>query len=92
MRVSKPLVASALLMLMAAHCVAATCDDFLHGSNDDGSHLPFRYIVPFGYDGAQAYPLILFLHGSGERGSDDEAQLDNNANGAMQLLASMRSA
>ena len=35
---------------------------------------------------AQAYPLILFLHGAGERGGDNEAQLNNNANGAMRLL------
>ena len=65
---------------------AATRDDFLYGNADDGSNLPFRYFVPPGYDGSQAYPLILFLHGSGERGDDNEAQLNNNANGAMSLL------
>ena len=65
---------------------AATRDDFLYGNANDGSNLPFRYFVPPGYDGATAYPLILFLHGAGERGSDNEAQLNNNANGAMRLL------
>jgi poly(3-hydroxybutyrate) depolymerase len=65
---------------------AATRDDFLRGNADDGSNLPFRYFVPPGYDASSAYPLILFLHGAGERGSDNEAQLNNNANGAMRLL------
>jgi hypothetical protein len=48
--------------------------------------LPFRYFVPPDLVPGESYPLILFLHGSGERGSDNESQLDNNANGAMQLL------
>lgn len=69
----------------AAH--AATRADFRYGvSNTGGTTLPFRYFVPPGYDPAQAYPLILFLHGAGERGNDNEAQLDNDANGAMRLL------
>jgi poly(3-hydroxybutyrate) depolymerase len=76
--------ALALSISMAAD--AATRDDFLYGNTDDGSNLPFRYFVPPGYDPAQAYPLILFLHGAGERGNDNEAQLNNNANGAMRLL------
>lgn len=78
-----PFVAAALA---AGSAVAATRDDFLYGHAEDGSNLPFRYFVPPGYDAAQAYPLILFLHGSGERGSDNEAQLNNGANGAMQLV------
>lgn len=66
---------------------AATRDDFLYGTSAGGNPaLPFRYFVPPGYDAAQAYPLILFLHGSGERGSNNESQLNNNANGAMRLL------
>jgi predicted esterase len=76
-----------LLALFAAGPAAATSPtDFLYGQATDGSNLPFRYFVPPGYDGAQAYPLILFLHGAGERGSDNEAQLRNNANGALKLL------
>ncbi|HJT99218.1 MAG TPA: malectin domain-containing carbohydrate-binding protein [Rhodanobacteraceae bacterium] len=79
-------IACAALALCASLAHAATRDDFLYGNADDGSHLPFRYFVPPGYDGATAYPVILFLHGSGERGSDNEAQLNNDANGAMRLL------
>jgi hypothetical protein len=75
-----------LFVVMAAHSAAATRDDFRYAHSTDGANLPFRYFVPPGYDSAQAYPLILFLHGSGERGSDNEAQLDNNANGALQLI------
>jgi predicted peptidase len=79
-------IACVLLALSASLAGAATHDDFLYGNADDGSNLPFRYFVPPDYDGATAYPVILFLHGSGERGSDNEAQLNNNANGAMRLL------
>lgn len=37
--------------------------------------LPYRLLLPQNFDAAKAYPLILVLHGSGERGSDNEAQL-----------------
>ncbi len=79
-------IACAALALSLSVASAATRDDFLYANADDGSNLPFRYFVPPGYDGATPYPLILFLHGAGERGSDNEAQLNNDANGAMRLL------
>lgn len=41
----------------------------------DGDTLPYRVLLPKNYDAAKAYPLVLFLHGSGERGNDNEAQL-----------------
>ena len=37
--------------------------------------MPYRILLPLNYDGSQKYPLILFLHGSGERGRDNESQL-----------------
>ncbi|RYY47032.1 MAG: phospholipase [Chitinophagaceae bacterium] len=37
--------------------------------------LPYRLLLPKNYDPKKEYPLILFLHGSGERGNDNEAQL-----------------
>lgn len=37
--------------------------------------MPYRVLLPKNYDPSKKYPLILFLHGSGERGRDNEAQL-----------------
>lgn len=39
--------------------------------NAQGEQLPYRFLKPLGADPAKAYPLILFLHGAGERGSDN---------------------
>jgi len=43
--------------------------------NAEGETLPYRLSVPRNYDPAKKYPLVLFLHGAGERGNDNEAQL-----------------
>src|SRR4051812_38843784 len=86
------LVRACALVLCAAFAqdlYAATATDFLYrNSHADGSGMPYRIFVPPAYNAAQAYPLILFLHGAGERGTDNTAQLKNNANGAMQLISS----
>ena len=37
--------------------------------------LPYRILLPENYDAKKNYPLLLFLHGSGERGNDNELQL-----------------
>ena len=39
--------------------------------------LLYRLILPENYDAKNTYPLILFLHGAGERGSDNTKQLNN---------------
>jgi predicted peptidase len=41
----------------------------------DGKILPYRILYPGNYDKTKKYPLILFLHGAGERGNDNEKQL-----------------
>jgi predicted peptidase len=37
--------------------------------------LPYRILFPENFDPAKKYPLIFVLHGSGERGNDNKAQL-----------------
>jgi poly(3-hydroxybutyrate) depolymerase len=78
-------------LCLAAFAAAATASDFLAATlpktGAEPNDLPYRYLVPAGYNPANAYPLIIFLHGSGERGNDNNAQLNNNANGALQLVS-----
>ncbi|GAA0556316.1 carboxylesterase family protein [Chitinophaga japonensis] len=57
---------------------------FYHG----GDTLRYRLLAPAGADMHKAYPLIIFLHGSGERGRDNAAQLLHG--GALFLKDSIR--
>src|SRR5947209_15395980 len=45
----------------------------------DKASLPHRLLKPGGYDrdGKDRYPLLVFLHGTGERGTDNTKQLKN---------------
>jgi len=45
--------------------------EFVH----NGNVLPYRILYPENYDKNKKYPLLLFLHGAGERGKDNEKQL-----------------
>ena len=40
-----------------------------------GDSLPYRVIRPESMKAGKKYPLVLFLHGAGERGNDNERQL-----------------
>lgn len=37
--------------------------------------MPYRLYVPENYDSSKSYPLVLFLHGGGERGTDNEKHI-----------------
>jgi predicted peptidase len=37
--------------------------------------LPYRLLIPKNYNPTVKYPIVIFLHGAGEKGSDNEAQL-----------------
>ena len=41
--------------------------------------MPYRMLLPENYDASKKYPLVLLLHGSGERGNDNELQLVHGA-------------
>src|SRR5882757_11217162 len=46
---------------------------------DKKDTLPYRILFPENYDKTKKYPLVLFLHGAGERGRDNEKQLTHGA-------------
>ena len=41
----------------------------------DGRKMPYRLLKPENLDKAKKYPVVLFLHGWGERGTDNQKQL-----------------
>ena len=45
----------------------------------NGIKLPYRYYLPEGYEtSAKTYPVFLYMHGNGSRGSDNTTQLTTN--------------
>lgn len=47
--------------------------------------LPYRILFPDHFDPAKKYPLVFVLHGSGERGNDNNAQLSHGASLFLQV-------
>lgn len=76
------LILSALVLLVVASVVVAQAPDLdkllekRTYENMEGK-LPYRLLQPPNYakDGTDSYPLVVFLHGAGERGEDNKAQL-----------------
>lgn len=82
---------AALAMLglcVAAPAMALTASDFAARTTvtdgGNGLALPYRIHVPAAC-ASRRCPLLLFLHGAGETGSNNTAQLNNRANGAFKL-------
>ena len=71
-----------ILLFLSFLCYLTTNATFAQSSrfsinkftNDKGDTLNYRLLFP-DYDTLRKYPLVIFLHGSGERGNDNEAQL-----------------
>lgn len=71
---------SALLIVL--FCLGSITNSFSQSSlfsyekyiNIDGDTLNYRQLIS-DYDPISKYPLVIFLHGSGERGNDNESQL-----------------
>ncbi len=45
----------------------------------EGDTLQYNVLFPENYDKSRTYPLVLFLHGAGERGNDNQKQLTHGA-------------
>ncbi len=43
----------------------------------DSVYLPYRLLLPEVYDDRYTFPLVVFFHGAGERGSDNNRQLES---------------
>lgn len=72
------LLSAAMSLLFAS--VPTLADDLYEArvyKNDKGETLNYRLLIPKDYSptGTQEYPLVLFLHGAGERGDDNQRQL-----------------
>ena len=69
---------TALTLLLSAAVAAAKEPlplDKVIFKDSAGKTLPYRFMKPEGCDAARKYPLVVFLHGAGERGTDNEKQL-----------------
>src|SRR5258706_1476656 len=44
--------------------------------HNNKGNLPYRILYPVSFDSSAAYPLLVFLHGAFEKGTDNEAQLN----------------
>ena len=44
-------------------------------TSSEGHELPLRILYPDNYSKSKSYPMLIFLHGSGERGSNNQDQL-----------------
>ena len=44
--------------------------------NSRGETLPYRLFIPLHYDQKKKYPLVVYLHGGGGRGNDNQKQID----------------
>jgi len=76
---------SLFILLAATMSLIATAADnrdrFESRTFADGEFmLPYRLLKPKAYDASQKYPLVIFLHGAGERGDDNQKQLVHGMN------------
>ena len=59
-------------MLHGAHWSESLAFTYDNGLGDT---MPYRLFIPPDYDPERAYPLVLFLHGAGERGTNNTIQV-----------------
>lgn len=69
-----------LLVAMAVNVLALDVYDsegdyYTHG--EYGATIPYRLILPEVYDERYIFPMVVFFHGAGERGVENERQLTN---------------
>ena len=68
-----------LLFLMTDLLLAQEREFLAEQFIQEGDTLNYRILYPEGFSEEKEYPLVLFLHGAGERGSDNQAQLTHGS-------------
>lgn len=75
------LVLSTLLSLYGAGAQGLSQQDLSQYEKKEfarhGATLLYRVLYPLNYDKQKKYPLVMFLHGAGERGNNNESQLQH---------------
>jgi len=74
-----PILFLALVSLALPASLRADEYEALTFAGAEGAQLGYRLLKPKEYDAAKKYPLVLVLHGAGERGTDNAAQLKYGA-------------
>ena len=77
---NKTLYLLIITMLTFTNAIAQTQFSKEIFESKNGDTLLYRQLNPQAIDANTKYPLVLFLHGAGERGNDNEAQLQHGAN------------
>lgn len=80
-----------MVMLVGAWAQAAPdLSKSITGTVTDGSNsMPYRLFRPAGHDTAGAtFPLVLFLHGAGERGNNNTSQVNSHIDGLVNATQS----
>ena len=67
------LIVASLAGLFAAS--AQSSYEYKQFVSSEGQDLNYRLLTPVTVEAKKEYPLVIFLHGAGERGSDNEKQL-----------------
>jgi predicted peptidase len=72
----------ALVLCGVAGAHSAIATDFVARSFKVGTNKPlaYRLFIPKGYQASRKYPVMLTLHGAGERGDNDTMQLKHDFN------------
>jgi poly(3-hydroxybutyrate) depolymerase len=66
-------------VVQAAQHTAEFQHIYNYDPNDDGSiSLHGRLLEPIGYDPSKSYPLVVFYHGQGEKGTNNTSQVNGN--------------
>ena len=76
-----------LAFLPAVHATDLSNSQAIVFDDGFGNTLPYRLFFPPGHDAPGAsFPLVLFLHGSGEIGNDNLSQVTSHIDGLIETL------